>query len=102
MAKGVIKADGVAIEPTALGRIRLPGPAGWYPLSQFKAVRVTYLGPNRNTAGYLFGRIDLVGRGGGVTFCVAYERDGVVKALALEIAVVLGLPIEQIGLPPFN
>jgi hypothetical protein len=101
-ARGTITQDAVVVDPTALGRIRLPSPAGRYPRNRFKAVRVTYLGPNRNGGGYLFAQIDLVGREGTADVCVAFERDTTAKALAPEIAAAVKLPLEQVGLVPFD
>ncbi len=101
-AKGTITRDAVVVEPSALGPIRLPSPVGRYPLGQFKTVRVTYLGPNRNSGGYLYAQVDLVGREGTADVCVAYERDATAKELAPEIATAVGLPLEQVGLAPFD
>jgi hypothetical protein len=61
VARGTITQDVVVVEPSALGWIRLPGPAGRYPLRRFKAVRVTYLGPGRNSGSYFFAKVFLVG-----------------------------------------
>jgi hypothetical protein len=102
IAKGTITQDAVIVEPSALGRIRLPSPAGRYPLGRFKAVRVTYLGPGRTSAGYLYAQIHLVGREGTADVCVALERDTTAKALAPEIAAAVGLRLEQVGLAPFD
>jgi hypothetical protein len=63
---------------------------------------VIYLGPGRNSGGYLFARVYLVGREGTADVCVAYERDTTAKALAPEIAAALKLPLEQVGLAPFD
>jgi hypothetical protein len=101
-ARGRIAQDAVVVEPSALGRIRLPSPAGRYPLDRFKSVRVTYLGPGRNSSGYLFAQIDLIGREGTADVCVTFERDTIAKALAPEIATAVKLPLEQVGLAPFD
>jgi hypothetical protein len=98
-AKGAITQEAVIVEASALGPIRLPTPAGRHPLSLFKAVRVTYLGPNRNSAGYLYAQIHVVGA---KNVCVAYERDTAAKALAPELAAALRLPLEEVGLAPFD
>jgi hypothetical protein len=102
IGKGTITHDAVVVEPSALGRIRLPSPARRYPLGRFKAVRVTYLGPGRNGGGYLFAQVYLVGREGTADVCVAHERDTTAKALAPQIAAAVGLPLEQVGLAPFD
>jgi hypothetical protein len=101
-AKGTITQDAVVVEPSAFGVIRLPSPVGRHPLDQFKAVRVIYLGPGRNSGGYLFANIYLVGLEGTADVCVAYERDTVAKSLAPEIAAAVKLPLEQVGLAPFD
>ena len=90
------------VNPSALGPIRLPSPASRHSLDQFTAVRVTYLGPGQNSAGYLFAAIYLVGCEGTADVCVVYERDTTAKALAPEIAMALQLPLEQVGLAPFD
>lgn len=101
-AKGAITRDGVIVEPSALGPIQLPSPAGRHPLSRFKAVRITYQGPGRNIQSYFFARVHLVGREGTGDVCVAFERDRTAKSLAPQIAAAMGLPLEQVGLAPFD
>lgn len=101
-AKGTITRDGVVVEPSALGPIRLPSPVGRHPLGRFKAVRITYLGPGRNTQGTLFARIHFIAREGTGDVCVAYERDTTAKALAPQIAAAVDLPLEQVGSIPFD
>jgi hypothetical protein len=101
-ARGTLSRDAVVVEQSALGRIPLPSPAGRHPLSRFKAVRVTYLGPRRNSGGYLFAKIYLVGRENMADVCIAYERDTAAKALAPQIAAAVELPLEQVGLAPFD
>ena len=101
-ARGAITRDGVILEPSALGPIRLPGPAGLHPFSRFKAVRVTYSGPGRSTQSHFFARIHLVGRDDTGDVCVAFERDTTAKALAPQIAMAVGLPLEQVGAIPFD
>ena len=101
-AKGIITQDAVIIEPNALGRVRLPSSEGRYPLSRFKAVRVTYEGPNRNTAGALFAEVCLIDWKGTLDVCVAFERDTTAKVLAPQLAAAVRLPLEQIGVPPFD
>jgi hypothetical protein len=101
-AKGTITQDAVIIEPNALGRIRLPSSEGRYPLSRFKAVRVTYLGPNRNSDGTLFAEVCLIDRNGTLNVCVAVERDTTAKVLAPQIAAAVRLPLEQVGVAPFD
>jgi hypothetical protein len=101
-AKGTITQDAVLIERNALGRIRLPSNEGQYPLSRFKAVRVTYRGPNRNTDGTLFAEVCLIDGNGTLDVCVAFERDTTAKALAPQIAAAVRLPLEQIGVAPFD
>jgi hypothetical protein len=99
VAKGAITRDAVVIEPSALGPLRIPSPVGTYRLAQFKTVRVIYTGPApRNSGGYLFARVYLIGRDGTADVCVAFERDTTAKALAPEIAAAVGLPLEQEGL----
>ncbi len=101
-AKGAITRDGVVVEPSAIGPIHLPSPAGRHPLSRFKAVRITYLGPGRSVQSHLLAQIPLVGREGAGDVCVAYERDTTAKALAPQIAAAVNLPLEQVGLVPFD
>jgi len=101
-AKGTITQDGVVVEPSALGPIHLPSPAGRYPLSQFKAVRITYLGPGRSMQTHFHAQIHLIGRDGTGDLCIAYERDRTAKALAPQIAAAVDLPLEQVGLAPFK
>lgn len=102
-AKGAINRDAVVIEPSTLGPLRLPGPAGTYRLGQFTAVRVIYNGPVPRAGGsYLFAQVYLIGREGTADICVASERDTNAKVLAPEIAAAVGLPLEQEGLAPFD
>ena len=101
-AKGTITRDAVVVEPSAVGPIRLPSPAGRYALSQFKAVRITYLGPGRSTQSYFHAQVHLIGREGIGDVCIAYERDTTAKALAPQIAAAVDLPLEQVGLAPLK
>jgi hypothetical protein len=102
-AKGTITQDAVIIEPNALGRIRLPSSEGRYPLSRFKAVRVTYLGPNlRDGTGGCFAEVYLIDCNGTLDVCVAVERDMTAKVLAPQTAAAVRLPLEQVGAAPFD
>src|SRR5882757_4871222 len=103
LAQGTINRDAVVIEPSALGPLRLPGPAGTYRLGDFRAVRVIYSGPVLpGGGGYFFANLYLIGREGTPDVCVASERDTIAKELAPEIAAAVGLPLEQEGLAPFD
>jgi hypothetical protein len=100
-AKGTITQDAVIVEPSGYGPLKLQGLAGRYRLDQFTAVRVVYLGPRRNQS-YQFADIFLVGFAGTSDICIANERDITAKALAPALAAVLSLPLEQVGLAPFD
>ena len=103
LAKGAIRRDAVVVEPSGIGPLRIPSPVGTYRLDQFKAVRVSYGGPaSIGSGGFYFAKVYLIGREGTADVCVANERDTTAKALAPEIAAVVGLPLEQEGLVPFG
>jgi hypothetical protein len=100
---GTITADAVAVQPGQLFGIRLAGPAGRFPISQFQAVRVERI-PNPigipiDTQIQPHERVCLVGKKGTPDILIARTDRDAGRTLGNELATVLKLPYQEQVLP---
>ena len=100
---GTITADAVVVQPGLLYGIRLAGPAGRFPISQFQAVRVERI-PNPigipiNTQIQPHERVCLVGKKGTPDVLIARTDRDAGRTLGNELASAMKLPYEEQVLP---
>ena len=99
-SQGTITAQDVVVQPGQVWGLRLAGPAGRFPISQFQGVRVeritnpisieTQIGPHE--------RVYLAGRSGAPDILIARTSCDAGRTLANELALALKLPyLEQIA-----
>lgn len=100
---GTVTADAVVVQPGQLCGIRLAGPAGRFPISQFQAVRVERI---PNPIGIPLGtqiqpheRVCLVGKKGTPDVLIARTDRDAGRALGNELATAMKLPYEEQVLP---
>jgi hypothetical protein len=94
-SKGTITAEAVDVEPGRLYGIRLPGPAGRYPIGRFKAVRVERIAPPVEIYGRGQERVSLVGNEDAPDIIVARAEVGAGSMLGKQLAAALGLPFDE-------
>ena len=100
---GTISADAVVVQPGQLLRIRLAGPAGGFPISQFQAVRVERI-PNPigipiETQIRPHERVCLVGKKGTPDILVARTHLDAGRIVGNELATALKLPYQEQDFP---
>jgi hypothetical protein len=100
---GTITADGVVVQPGELLGIRLTGPAGRFPISQFQAVRVERV-PNPigipiETQIRPHERVFLVGKNSTPDILVARTHRDAGRTLGNELATALKLPYQEKDFP---
>ena len=100
---GTITADAVVVQPSELFGIRLAGPAGRFPISQFQAVRVERI---PNPIGIPVGtqirpheRVCLVGKTGTPDILIARTHLDAGRTVGSELATALKLPYSEQVLP---
>lgn len=99
-ARGVIMPNVVVVEPGRLCGIRLPGPAGRFPMEQFKAVRVERIfGPLRTAqAPRWHERVCLLGKAGTPDILVSRTALDAGITMGHELAAALNLPyLEEVA-----
>jgi hypothetical protein len=94
---GTITREAVLIQPAHLYGIRFPGPAGRFPLEQFRAVRVERIfGPLATaSAPRWHERVSLLGTAGGPDILIARTELDAGIILGRELATVLGLAYQE-------
>jgi hypothetical protein len=98
-SKGTITAEAVDIEAARLYGVRLPGPAGRYPMDRFSAVRVERIAPPLEIYGRGQERVSLVGNDGTSDIIVARAEVGAGSTLGKQLAAALQLPFEEYSAP---
>ncbi len=95
-SRGTITADAVIVQPGRLYGIRLPGPAGRFPISQFQAVRVERIRtPPIDVQGGPHERVCLVGKDGGPDILIARTALDAGRTVGNELATALKLPYQE-------
>ena len=92
---GTITADAVVVQPGRLYGIRLAGPDGRFPISQFQAVRVERI---TNPTGVQIGpheRVCLVGKTGTPEILIARTDRDAGRTMGNELATALKLPYQE-------
>lgn len=94
-SRGTVTADAVVVEPGTLYGIRLSGPAGRFPVQQFKAVRVQCITAPFRAQGRSHERVLLAGRDGTPDILIARTALGAGRSLGRELAAALGLTYDE-------
>jgi hypothetical protein len=94
---GTITREAVLVQPARLYGIRFPGPAGRFPVEQFRAVRVERIfGPLGTVQGPRWHeRVSLMGTAGGPDILVARTELDAGITLGRDLATQLGLAYEE-------
>jgi len=93
---GTITADAVVVQPGRLHGIRLAGPVGRFPISQFQAVRVERIRtPPIDIQGRPHERVCLVGKKGTPDILIARTALDAGRTVGRELATALKLPYQE-------
>jgi hypothetical protein len=94
---GAISADAVVVSPAMLCGIALSGPAGRFPINQFKAVRVQFISAplDVQVQGREHERVYLLGKDGTPNILVARTELEAGRSLGRELSVALNLSYEE-------
>ena len=96
---GTITADAVVVQPGQLYGIRLAGPAGRFPISQFQAVRVERVPNPIGMQIQPHERVCLVGKTGTPDILIARTDRGAGRTVGNELATALKLPYQEEVVP---
>jgi hypothetical protein len=96
---GTVTADAVVVQPGRLGALRLAGPAGRFPISQFVAVRVERIPNPIGIQIRPHERVCLVGRPGTPDILVARTDLDAGRTVGNELATALKLPYQETLVP---
>jgi hypothetical protein len=94
-SQGTISADAVVVLPSTLYGIPLSGPAGRFPIQQFKAVRVQLITAPVEAQGQDHERVCLLGKDGTPNILVARTEANAGRSLGRELSAALSLPYEE-------
>ena len=93
---GTITADAVVVQPGRLYGLRLAGPTGRFPISQFQAVRVERIRtPPIDVQGGPHERVSLVGRKGTPDILIARTALDAGRTVGNDLATALKLPYQE-------
>jgi len=92
---GTITADAVVVQPGRLYGIRLAGPAGRFPISQFQAVRVERITNPLGIQIRPHERVYLVGKNGTPDILIARTDHDAGRIVGNELATALKLPYQE-------
>jgi hypothetical protein len=92
---GTVTADAVVVQPAQLFGIRLAGPAGRFPISQFQAVRVERIPNPIGIQIQPHERVCLLGKPGTPDILIARTDRDAGRAVGNELATALKLPYEE-------
>ena len=93
--RGVITRDAVVVQPGGIYGMRMAGPAGTFPLRQFKEVRVDRVMPSEGMQDRGHERVMLVGKEGTPEILVARTDLDAGSALGRDLAAALNLPLAE-------
>jgi hypothetical protein len=93
--RGVITRDAVVVQPGGFWGMTMAGPAGTFPLRQFKAVRVERIMPGADMQSRGHERVLLVGHEGTPDIMIVRADLDAGRAFGGELAAALKLPLEE-------
>jgi hypothetical protein len=93
--RGVITRDAVVVQPGGVYGMRTAGPAGTFPLRQFKQVRVDRVLPSEDMQSRGHERVLLVGKAGTPEILVARTDLDAGRTLGRDLAAALNLPYDE-------
>lgn len=93
--RGVITRDAVVVQPGGVCGMRMAGPAGTFPMHQFKEVRVDRVMPSEDMQSRGHERVLLVGKEGTPEILVVRTDLDAGRALGRDLAAALNLRLEE-------
>jgi hypothetical protein len=93
--RGVITRESVSVHPGGVYGMRMAGPAGTFPLTMIKEVRVDRVLPGENMQSSGYERVLLVRKQGTPDILIAREDLDIGRTLGRNLAEALGLPFDE-------